>query len=154
MSSRVPTSSWFYIPGAVGNSILAGDTSANATGGLKAATQTDVNSLSAATNPTTGTGATVNVQSGSASIKNATSKAAATVSSAASAGAGSAASKQTASTESFGSASNGPADNTAACAEVVQQATGSSDVVQGDASKFVDQPDVLHCYLLLAAQQG
>ena len=105
-------------------------------------------------NPVSGATAAVNVQSGSASVKNGTSNAAATVSSAASAGAGSAASQQTASTESFGSASNGPADNTAACAEVVQQATGSSEVVQGEASKFVDEPDILHCYLLLAAQQG
>lgn len=113
-----------------------------------------MNSSSAATNFVTGSNSLVNVQSGAASVKNATGQSPVSVSSAASAGAGSAASQQTASTESFGSASNGPADNTDACAEVVQQATGSSDVVQGNAGQFVDQPDVLHCYLLLAAQQG
>lgn len=140
--------------GASGHTILAGANSANASGGLKAATQTNVNSSSVAANEVNGTEATVRVQSGSASVKNATSNAVAQVSSAASAGAGSAASQQTASTDSFGSATNGPADNHAACAMVVQQATGSTDVSSANASTFVDRPEVLHCYLLLAVKKG
>ena len=53
-----------------------------------------------------------------------------------------------------GSASTLPESNPASCAEVVQTATGSSDLSKTQAKELVKTPTVLHCYLLLAAQRG
>ncbi len=134
--------------------MLGGNTTGVASGGLKAATQSNVNSTSISKTSTSGTASVTNVQSGAASVKNATDAASADVSSAASAGTGTAASQQSGSTESYGSASTEPDDNPASCAEVVQTATGSSDLSKTQPKDLVDQPDVLHCHLVLAAQKG
>ena len=137
-----------------GHEVLGGVTTGSASGDLRVATQSDVNSTSSTRTPSSGTAAITNVQSGAASVKNATSKTSANVSSAASAGTGTSASQQTGSTDSYGSASTTPDDNPASCTEVVQTATGSSDLSKTQPKDLVDKPDVLHCYLLLAAQKG
>jgi len=113
-----------------------------------------VNSTSISKTSSSGTAAITSVQSGAASVRNATDTASADVSSAASAGTGTAASQQSGSTDSYGSASTEPDDNPASCTEVVQTATGSSDLSKTQPKDLVDQPDVLHCYLVLAAQKG
>lgn len=137
-----------------GHHVLGGNTTGVAMGGLKAATQSDVNSTSTSKTSSSGMAVVTSVQSGAASIKNATDTASADVSSAASAGTGTAASQQSSSTDSYGSASTEPTDNPASCTEVVQTATGSSDLSKTQPKDLVDKPDVLHCYLILAAQKG
>lgn len=137
-----------------GHQVLGGNTTGVALGGLETATQSDVNSTSTSKTSSSGVAVVTSVQSGAASVKNATDTAIASVSSAASAGTGTAASQQSGSTDSYGSASIEPNDNPASCAEVVQTATGSSDLSKTQPKDLVDKPDVLHCYLMLAAHKG
>ncbi|DBB04873.1 TPA: hypothetical protein ACH3X3_010159 [Trebouxia sp. C0006] len=137
-----------------GHQVLGGNTTGAALGGLKAATQSNVNSTSISKTSSSGTAAITSVQSGAASVRNATDTASADVSSAASAGTGTAASQQSGSTDSYGSASTEPDHNPASCTEIVQTATGSSDLSKTQPKDLVDQPDVLHCNLVLAAQKG
>lgn len=137
-----------------GHEVLGGTSSGGASGSLKAATQSNVNSTSSTKTPSSKTTAVTNVDSGAATVKNSTGNIDVAVSSAASAATGSATSQQTGSTDSYGAASTSPDDNPASCAEVVQTATGTSDLSKTQVKDLVDKPAVLHCYLLLAAQKG